>query len=70
VGTNASDWTNPQKSLADWNSPTIPKRAFVLGNYSKFVRPGWVRVGVSGTVNGLSVTAFKDPATGDLRSSQ
>jgi glucuronoarabinoxylan endo-1,4-beta-xylanase len=68
VGTNGSHWTNPQQALDDWNSPTLPKRAFVIGNYSKFVRPGWVRVAVSGSVSvsGLTVTAFRNPTTGDF----
>jgi glucuronoarabinoxylan endo-1,4-beta-xylanase len=36
----------------------IPKRAYVTGNWSKFVRPGWQRVDV--TNNGsLLVTAFQ-----------
>ncbi len=38
----------------------IPKRAYVTGNWSKFVRPGWHRVGV--TNNGpLLVSAFQSP---------
>jgi glucuronoarabinoxylan endo-1,4-beta-xylanase len=36
------------------------KRMFILGNWSKFVRPGWHRIGV--TVSGsVQITAFKDP---------
>jgi glucuronoarabinoxylan endo-1,4-beta-xylanase len=67
VGTAAANWSNPQKSLADWNSPTFPKRAFVMGNWAKFVRPGWVRVGVTGSKSGIyGVTAYKNPATGDF----
>ncbi len=38
------------------------KRVYALGNWSKFVRPGHVRVSVVGTVGGVSVTAFLDPA--------
>lgn len=38
----------------------LAKRAFVLGQYAKFVRPGWQRVGV--TYSGpLLITAFKGP---------
>jgi glucuronoarabinoxylan endo-1,4-beta-xylanase len=36
------------------------KRMFILGNWSKFVRPGWHRIGV--TVSGsVRISAFKDP---------
>jgi glucuronoarabinoxylan endo-1,4-beta-xylanase len=38
----------------------IPKRAYVSGQWSKFVRPGWYRVGV-GYFGPLRITAFKDP---------
>lgn len=37
------------------------KRAFAMGQYSKFVRPGWKRVDVTNN-GGLLVTAFKGPA--------
>src|ERR1700730_8914341 len=36
------------------------KRMYILGNWSKFVRPGWHRIGV--TVSGsVQISAFKDP---------
>jgi len=44
----------------------LTKRLFALGNYSRFVRPGWVRIGVDGSDSGLLVTAFKNPASGDF----
>ena len=37
------------------------KRAYVLGQYSRFVRPGWERIGVSNRGE-LLITAFKGPA--------
>lgn len=37
----------------------IPKRAFVTGQWSKFVRPGWSRIGVNAS-GPLAVTAFRD----------
>jgi len=41
---------------------TITKRLFTLGNFSKFVRPGWVRADVSGPIpNGVSILAFENP---------
>jgi glucuronoarabinoxylan endo-1,4-beta-xylanase len=36
------------------------KRAYVLGQYAKFVRPGWQRIGVANQGN-LLVTAYKGP---------
>jgi len=41
------------------------KRMYVLGQWSKFVRPGWYRIGApfSGRVQ---ISAFKDPANGSF----
>jgi glucuronoarabinoxylan endo-1,4-beta-xylanase len=39
-----------------------PKRAYVIGQWSKFVRPGWTRIGVTYFLGPLRITAFKDPA--------
>ena len=44
----------------------LTKRLFALGNYARFVRPGWVRVGVDGGATDTLVTAFKNPASGDF----
>jgi glucuronoarabinoxylan endo-1,4-beta-xylanase len=44
----------------------LTKRLFALGNFSRFVRPGWVRIGVSGSVANVQVTAFKNLASGDF----
>ena len=41
-----------------------PKRLYTLGNYSKFVRPGYVNVTVSGAPTGTLVSGYKDPSTG------
>lgn len=43
-------------ALTDFNG-NFPKRAYITGNWSKFVRPGWYRVGVTNPTS-LSVTAF------------
>jgi glucuronoarabinoxylan endo-1,4-beta-xylanase len=41
------------------------KRLYVMGNYSKFVRPGYYRIGTSAIpVGGVSVSAYKDASTG------
>ena len=44
----------------------LTKRLFALGNYSRFVRPGWVRIGVSGSVANVQVTVFKNPVSSDF----
>ena len=44
-----------------------PSKTFwMLGNYSRFIRPGMVRVGLSGSQNlhGLLATAYLNPTTG------
>jgi len=42
------------------------KRMYVLGNYSRFVRPGYYRIGVTNTINSTLVSAYKDPASGNF----
>ena len=60
VGLNADD-----EGLIGYNRNTqITKRLYTVGNYSKFVRPGYVMVGVSGGTPNVSVSAFKNPSTG------
>jgi glucuronoarabinoxylan endo-1,4-beta-xylanase len=44
-------------ALTDINL-NYPKRAYVTGQWSKFVRPGWHRIGVSYS-GPLQITAFK-----------
>jgi len=41
---------------------TANKRLWTMGNWSRFVRPGWKRIGATG--GDTPVTAFRDPATG------
>lgn len=53
---NATD----NAALTDTNL-NYPKRAFVIGQWSKFVRPGWSRIGVSYYFGPLKISAFKDP---------
>jgi O-glycosyl hydrolase len=36
------------------------KRMYVIGNFSKFVRPGYFRINAT-SIDGVSVSAFKDP---------
>lgn len=35
------------------------KRLFAIGNYSKFVRPGWSRIAANGSKSNVSVSAYK-----------
>jgi glucuronoarabinoxylan endo-1,4-beta-xylanase len=42
---------------------TKTKRLYVLGNFSKFVRPGWERIDVTGAPSSLRVVAFHDPVS-------
>jgi len=35
-----------------------------MGNYSKFVRPGYVRVGVTGAPSSVQIVPFMNPADG------
>jgi glucuronoarabinoxylan endo-1,4-beta-xylanase len=40
------------------------RRGYVMGQFSRFVRPGDVRVDVAANTGPLSISAFKDPASG------
>ncbi|MGD9200465.1 MAG: glycoside hydrolase [Chitinispirillia bacterium] len=43
------------------------KRLYTMGNYSRFIRPGWYRISTSMTSsNNVYVTAFKNPKTNDF----
>ncbi|HLK90034.1 MAG TPA: glycoside hydrolase family 30 beta sandwich domain-containing protein [Polyangia bacterium] len=43
------------------------KRFYTVGNYSKFIRPGYRRVTVSGTPpSGVKLTAYQNPADGTI----
>jgi glucuronoarabinoxylan endo-1,4-beta-xylanase len=46
-------------ALTDING-NVPKRAYVSGQWSKFIRPGWHRIGVSSS-GPIEISAFKDP---------
>jgi O-glycosyl hydrolase len=42
---------------------TVPKRLYALGQYSRFVRPNWVRVDTAANpATGVYLSAFKNPA--------
>jgi glucuronoarabinoxylan endo-1,4-beta-xylanase len=53
--------------LYDTGSKVWTKRLWVMGNYSRFVRPGYMRVSTSGTVpSGVLLTAYRNPADGTV----
>jgi glucuronoarabinoxylan endo-1,4-beta-xylanase len=53
--------------LYDTGSKVWTKRLWVMGNYSRFIRPGYMRVSTSGTVpSGVMLTAYKNPADGTV----
>jgi glucuronoarabinoxylan endo-1,4-beta-xylanase len=53
--------------LYDTGSKVWTKRLWVMGNFSRFVRPGYMRVSTSGTVpSGVLLTAYKNPADGTV----
>jgi glucuronoarabinoxylan endo-1,4-beta-xylanase len=53
--------------LYDTTSKAWTKRLWVLGNFSRFVRPGFVRVSTSGAVPaGVLLSAYTNPADGTV----
>lgn len=42
-------------------SITETKRLWAMGNFSRYLRPGYVRVGAETSADGLSVTAYRSP---------
>jgi glucuronoarabinoxylan endo-1,4-beta-xylanase len=59
--------SNNSGCLYDTGTKVWAKRLWVLGNFSRFVRPGWKRVGTSGTTpSGVFVSAYIDPTSSGL----
>jgi glucuronoarabinoxylan endo-1,4-beta-xylanase len=53
--------------LYDTSNSVWTKRLWVLGNYARFVRPGYMRVSTAGTVpSGVLLSAYQNPADGTL----
>ena len=53
--------------LFDTSTKVWTKRLWVLGNYARFVRPGYMRVSTSGTApSGVLVSAYQNPADGTV----
>jgi len=55
-------WT--QQFMDGGSAANPPKRVFAMGNFSKFVRPGFVRVGVTGAPGAVQIVSFMNPADG------
>lgn len=55
------------EGLLDSASGIVAKRLYAIGNYSKFVRPGFYRIDATATPQtGVSVSAYKNSTTGAL----
>lgn len=49
------------------SSYSVPKRFYTLGNYSKFVWPGYVRIDATANPeSGVYTSAYKDPSSGKI----
>jgi glucuronoarabinoxylan endo-1,4-beta-xylanase len=55
-------WTTSFMDGGSTSSP--PKRVYAMGNYSKFVRPGYVRVAVTGAPSSVQIVPFTNPSDG------
>jgi glucuronoarabinoxylan endo-1,4-beta-xylanase len=56
---------NPDNEGLTDQSGNPAKRMYALGNFSKFVRPGYYRIGAISDPN-LSVSAYRDPVAGNF----
>lgn len=53
--------------ISEADLTTVGKRYYVIGQWSKFVRPGWVRIDTTANpANGIYVTAFKEDSSGNF----
>ena len=48
------------------NKGNPAKRMFVLGQFSRFVRPGYFRIGVTNTLGNAKISAYQYPNSGNL----
>jgi glucuronoarabinoxylan endo-1,4-beta-xylanase len=54
---------NANQQLIDITTGTVSKTLYVMGQWSKFVRPGWLRIdSIANPQSGVYVTAFKSPS--------
>ena len=62
-------WTNATGGAGLLNGKWQTTKLYSgMAQFSKFIRPGWVAVGESDDNNGLRISAFKNPTTGDFAS--
>ncbi len=60
-------WAGGSSGLYDTNTNVWTKRFWVMGNFSRFVRPGYMRVSTSGTTpSGVSLSAYTNQADGTI----
>ena len=52
--------STPNQGLTDISKTTLAKRGYVLGQYSRFVRPNYYRLGVITNQGAVMVSAYKD----------
>lgn len=45
---------------------TLTKRFYSVGNYSKFVRPGWMRIDVAGSNPNVFTSAYRSPSNANF----
>jgi len=59
--------SNSSGCLYDTGTKVWTKRLWAMGNFSRFVRPGWKRVATSGTApSGVLISAYVNPANNAL----
>lgn len=60
-------WAGGTSGLYNTTTNVWTKRLWALGNFSRFVRPGYMRVSTSGTTpSGVRVSAYTNPADGTV----
>jgi O-glycosyl hydrolase len=60
-----STGSNDNEGLVLQGSSALTKRCYTLGNYAKFVRPGYKRVNVTGAIPmNVLLSAYVDPTSG------
>jgi O-glycosyl hydrolase len=54
--------SNTNQGLIDFNGTTVPQRTWCMGNFSRFIRPGYYRMGgaIASNTTNVSITAYKD----------
>lgn len=62
-------WTNASGGAGILAGNWLTNKGYSgMAQFSKFIRPGWVAVGETDDNNGLRISAFKNPATGEFAS--